>query len=87
MENATSMDEVWQIFDHKYGKAVDICGGDVEELRVLVPSGKTDAHKFIELYRKCTQVMNDLNEFGSLRDLDNLPVIKAITMKFPNDHI
>ena len=87
IKNATEMDEVWQILDHEYGQAVDICGEAVEELRVMVPSGKTDAHKFIELYRKYTRVKNDLIEFGRLKDLDNLPVIKALSMKFPSHAI
>ena len=53
----------------------------------MVQSGKTDAHKFIQLFRKYTQVKNNLIEFGGLTDLDNLPVIKALTMKFPNNNI
>ena len=84
VKNATTMEEVWEILDHEYGQAVDICGEAVEELRTLVPSGKTNAHKFIELSRSLTEAKNDLIEFGRLRDLDNLPVIKALTMKFQN---
>ena len=87
VKNATTMDEVWDILNHEYGKAVDICREAVEELRTMVPSGKTDVYKFIELFRKYTQVKNDLVEFDRLRDLDNLPVIKAITMKFPSHAI
>ena len=30
---------------------------------------------------------NDLKEFDKLKDLDNLPVIKALTTTFPNDTI
>ena len=84
VKNKNDMDEVWEILDHKYRQAVNICGEAVEELRTMVPSGKTSAHKFISLFRKYTQVKNDLVEFGRLRDLDNLPVIKALTMKFPD---
>ena len=53
----------------------------------MVPSGKNDAQKFIELFRKYTQVKNNLKEFDRLKDLDNLPVMKALTTKFPNDTI
>ena len=52
------MENVWHILDREYGRAVDICGEAVEELRVMIPIGKTDANKFIELYRKYTQVKN-----------------------------
>ena len=49
----------------------------------MVPKGSSDAERFIELFRKYTQVKNDLKEFGRIQDLDNLPVIKALTMKLP----
>ena len=55
--------------------------------RTMVPSRKTDAHNFIQLFRKYTQVKNDPIEFGRLTDLDNLPVIKALTMKFTSNSI
>ena len=37
----------------------------------MVSNGRMDAHKFIELFRKYTQVKNDLVEFGRLKDLEN----------------
>ena len=55
--------------------------------RTMVPSRKTDAHNFIQLFCKYTQVKNDPIEFGRLTDLDNLPVIKALTMKFTSNSI
>ena len=87
MKNAIDMNEVWQILDHEYSQAMDICGDAVEELRTMLPTGRTDAHKFIALFRKFTQVKNDLVEFGRLKDLDNLPVIRAITLKLPGEMI
>ena len=83
VKNASTMDEVWEILNNEYGQAEDVCGEAVEELRLMVPTGKSDSHKFVELYRKFSQVKNDLAEFKRLQDLDNLPVIKTITNKFP----
>ena len=69
MKNAVEMSEVWRILDQEYGQAVDICGEAVAELRTMVPSGKNDAQKFIELFRKYTQVKNNLKEFDRLQPL------------------
>lgn len=71
VKKATSMEELWEILNYEYGKAIDICCEDIKEFRAMVPSGRIDSHKFIELFRNDTQVKNNLVEFDRFRDLES----------------
>ena len=69
------MEEVWDILDKEYGRATDLCAEAVGKLTMMLPGGPTDANKFISLYRA-----NNLTQFVRIQDLDNLLVIRTITL-------
>ena len=84
IKNLKSMEEVWTVLMNEYGRSHELVTECINGLTDFRFSGKTEGEKFVELYRKWTEVIADLEEVGEVEALNHESIIESVVKKFPS---
>ena len=83
IKNLKTMEEVWNVLTQEYGRPRELVTDCINGLTNFQFSAKTEGEKFVELFRKWTEVIADLEEIGQVEALNHASVIESVVKKFP----
>ena len=84
IKNLKTMEEVWQVLAHEYGRPRELVTECIRGLTNFKFTAKTECEKFVELFRKWTEVIADLEEIGEGDALNHASIVESVVMKFPS---
>ena len=83
IKNLKTMEEVWNVLTQEYGRPRELVTDCINGLTNFQFSAKTEGEKFVELFRKWTEVIADLEEIGKVEALNHESIIESVVKKFP----
>ena len=84
IKNLKTMEEVWTVLSNEYGRPSELVSESIHSLTDFRFSSKTEGEKFVELFRKWSEVVADLEEIGKVEALNHDVIIQSVVTKFPS---
>ena len=84
IKNLKTMTEVWDVLSQEYGKPDELVTECISSLTDFRFSAKTEGEKYVELFRKWSEVVADLEEIGEVEALNHASTIESVVSKFPS---
>ena len=78
IKNLKTMEEVWNVLTQEYGRPRELVTDCINGLTNFQFSAKTEGEKFVELFRKWTEVIADLEEIGKVEALNHESIIESV---------
>ena len=83
IKNLKTMEEVWDVLSKEYGRPDELVTECISSLTNFQFSSKTEGERFVELFRKWSEVFSDLEEVGEVETLNNVSILESVVKKFP----
>ena len=83
IKNLKTMEEVWNVLSREYGRPDELVTECIGSLSNFHFTAKSDGAKYVELFRKWSEVIADLEEVGEVEALNNAAIIESVVKKFP----
>ena len=78
IKNLKSISEVWDVLSREYGRPDELVTECTSSLVNFQFTAKSDRSKFVELYKKWTEVIADLEEIGELKVLNHVATVESV---------